>query len=314
MKNLTIAKLHRFSRKLVGWITAVGPVIAYILSIITIVVGVIIYAVEIWPDAWLYWIAAGLIGLLFSLLVERLTLTQAAKVRVASEKKEDIETAHALVEKPTAEVEAAKERKLKAIKTGGAMPLMVAGALISTCAGTLFWHYLFQRMPVYQAWGFSTLFSALISFTLVSSELHRRIENEVIASSITADHFTDMALKEDTRDRVIEEFADQHEEALRETLGGHTVRDAADYAAQRTLDEVLDTGQGLIPQHISRERELARQREINEQHKTDQQFEIIRSAGAPKDEKPKGLLSRAIGAFKPVVDEHSSNGKEPNFR
>ncbi len=314
MKNLTIAKLHRFSRKLVGWITAVGPVIAYILSIITIVVGVIIYAVEIWPDTWLYWVAAGVIGLLFSLLVERLTLTQAAKVRVASEKREDIGTAHALVEKPTPEVEAAKNRKLAAIKTGGAEPLMVAGALISTCAGTLFWHYLFQRMPIYQAWGFSTLFSALISFTLVSSELHRRIENEVIASSITADHFTDAALKEDTRDRVIEEFADQHEKALRETLGGNTVRDAADYAAQRTLDEVLDTGQGLIPKHISRERELARQRDLDQQKQTDQQFEIIRSAGAPKDERPRGLLSRAIGAFKPAIDEHSSNGNDRNFR
>src|SRR6266436_2075346 len=104
--NMWIANLHKFSRKFVGWITAAGPIIAYVLSSLTIIVGVIIYATIIWPYAWWYWISAGLIGLFFSILVERLTLTQAAKVRVASEKREDIKTRYALEEDPTAQTRA----------------------------------------------------------------------------------------------------------------------------------------------------------------------------------------------------------------
>lgn len=302
--NMWIAKLHKFSRKFVGWITAAGPVIAYALSIFTIVVGVIIYATKIWPDSWPYWVVAGIIGMLFSLLVERLTLTQAAKVRTAKEKKSDIETHYAMVERPTKEVEAAKKRELDAVTTGGAGWLVLAGALISTCAGTLFWHYLLQALPAWQAWGFSTLFSALISFTLVSSELHRHLENEVVSGSIMADHFTDLAGREDARDRVISSFASQHEDALHHALDHNTVNEIADYQAQQTLDDVLK-GQGQIPMHIQREREARRTAADRERELTSQQMEIVRQA-KPKDEKPQGLIGRIGSAFSP-----SSNGHSP---
>src|SRR5258707_13494428 len=114
--NMWIANLHKFSRKFVGWNTAAGPIIAYVLSSLTIIVGVIIYATIIWPHAWWYWISAGLIGLFFSILVERLTLTQAAKVRVASEKREDIKTRYALEEDPTAQTRANEAHELNAVK------------------------------------------------------------------------------------------------------------------------------------------------------------------------------------------------------
>lgn len=305
--NMWIAKLHKFSRKFVGWITAAGPVIAYVLSMFTIVVGVIIYATKIWPTGLPYWIAAGIIGLLFSLLVERLTLTQAAKVRTAKEKREDIETHYALVERPTKEVEAAKARELKAIKTGGAAWLVFAGALISTCAGTLFWHYLLQGLPEWQAWGFSTLFSALISFTLVSSELHRHLENEVVSGSIMADHFTDMAGREDARDRVIGEFANRHEQALQDTLDHNTVNEIADYTAQQTLDDIFQ-GKGQIPLHIQREREARRTAADRERDLTSEQMQTIRQ-GRPKDEKPRGLIGKIGDTFKP--EPSSTNGHGP---
>lgn len=306
--NMRIAKLHKFSRKFVGWITAAGPIIAYALSIFTIVAGVIIYATKIWPDAWWYWIVAGVIGMLFSLLVERLTLTQAAKVRTAREKREDIEVAYARVKDLTNAALAHKQRELDLVKTGGAEVLMLAGILISTAAGTLFWHYLLQGLPEWQAWGFSTLFSALISFTLVSSELHRHLENEVVSGSIMADHFTDLAGREDARDRVIAEFAEKHEGALQKTLDHNTVGEIADYQAQQTLDDVLN-GKGQIPMHIQREREARRIASDRERELTSQQMEIVRQ-GKPKDEKPKGLIGRIGEAFKADL-EPSGNGKRP---
>lgn len=304
--NMWIAKLHKFSRKFVGMITAGGPVLAYFLSMLTIIGGVTIYALMIWPNNLFYQIMAGGIAVLFALLVERLTLTQAAKVRTASEKKADIEMHYAMIERPTKDVEAAKKRELDAIRSWDATALMISGALISTCAGTLFWHYLLQALPGWQAWGFSTLFSALISFTLVSSELHRHLENEVVSGSIMADHYTDLAGREDARDRVISSFASQHEGALQKTLDHNTVSEIADYQAQQTLDDVLK-GQGQIPMHIQREREARRTAADRERELTSQQMEIVRQA-KPKDEKPQGLIGRIGGAFKP---SSNGNGKQP---
>jgi len=315
MNNMTIAKLHKASRKFVGWITAAGPFIAYLLSMMTIIAGVVIYAAKIWPNNGFYLTGAGLIGIFFALLVERLTLTQAAKVRTINEKSEDIKNRYALVEDRTAATEANQERELDLAEKGrgGAWTLMLAGALVSTCAGTLFWHYLLQALPTYQSWGFSTLFSAIVSFTLVASELHRHLDNEVIASSIMADHFTNMAAREDARDRVIDGFNDKHEQALQEALDHNTVNEIADYTAQQTLDGIFD-GQGQIPMHIQRERASRQDAAERERERTAEQMKIVRSA-KPKDEKPKGLFGRIGDAFKPAIDEHSSNGKEPsNFR
>lgn len=309
--NMRIARLHKFSRKFVGWITAAGPIIAYALSILTIVVGVVIYATKIWPTSAVYWVAAGVIGLFFSLLVERLTLTQAAKVRTAKEKREDIEVHYSKVPNPTQQTEANKRRELAAISTGGAGWLVFAGAVISTCAGTLFWHYLLQGLPEWQAWGFSTMFSALISFTMISSELHRHLENEVVSGSIMADHFTDLAGREDARDKVIKEFANRHEQALQQTLDHNTVSEIADYTAQQTLDDVFK-GQGQIPMHIQREREARRIAGDRERDLTTEQMQVIRDSRQPKDEKPRGLIDRVGSAFKPS-DNSNGNGNKPNF-
>jgi hypothetical protein len=314
MNNMSIAKIHKFSRKFVGWITAVGPVVALAVSILTIVIGVIIYATKIWPGAPVYWVSAGGIGILFSILVERLTLTQAAKVRTIKEKKDDIETRHAKVERPTKDVEDAKERALDQAQKGnvGAWSLMLLGVLVSTAAGTLFWHYLLQALPPIQAWGFSTLFSAIVSFTLVSSELHRHLDNDVISSSIVADHFIDMAGREDARDKAIERFGEKHDEALEKALDHNTIGEIADYTAQKTLDEVFK-GEGEIPKHIQREREARRIANEAEARRTEQQMEIIRER-KPKDEKPKGLIDRIGNPFKQVDPERSSsngNGNHP---
>jgi hypothetical protein len=306
--NMKIAKLHKFSRKFVGWITAAGPVIAYFLSMLTIIGGVTIYAIMIWPHNLFYQILAGVIAVLFALLVERLTLTQAAKVRISKEKKDDIETHYARIGNPTKETEINKKAEIKAVKDHGATLLMYSGALISTCAGTLFWHYILQDMPAWQAWGFSTLFSALISFTLVSSELHRHLENEVVSGSIMADHFTDLAGREDARDRIIQEFAGKHDHALKNALDHDTVDQIADYTAQQTIDGIFN-GQGQIPMHIQREREAQRSAADREREKTSEQMQIIRDSRAkPKDEKP-GLISGITGKL--FTPSNNGNGHSP---
>jgi hypothetical protein len=302
MANMSIAKMHRRSRKLVGWLTAAGPWIALGVSFFTVVAGVVLYATLKWPTQWAYWIVAGIIGTLFSVLVERLTLTQSAKVRTLLEKREDINTHYATIHNLTEENQKKQQRELDATNKpyNGAVALMLAGALISTAAGTLFWHYLLQALPGWQAWGFSTLFSAIVSFTLVSSELHRRLDNEVIAESITADHFIGAAGREDARDNIFEQFADKHEEALEHALDADTVKQMADITAQNTLDEVFK-GSGSIPIYIAREREAKRIANERERLLTEQQQQQLiatreeRNSDKANAPKPTRRLTQILG-------------------
>src|SRR5258708_36790983 len=81
MNNMTIAKLHKASRKFVGWITAAGPFIAYLLSMMTIMAAVVIYAAKIWPNTGFYLTGAGLIRIFFALHPARMAHSAARNVR-----------------------------------------------------------------------------------------------------------------------------------------------------------------------------------------------------------------------------------------
>src|SRR5690242_1065062 len=120
MKNMTIAKLHRWARKLVGFLAVAGVVVAYALSFLTVIAGVVIYAVQIWPGEYLALGVAGIIGALLSVLVERLTLVQAAKTRVSKEKIVLLDAAYDQIDSPTYEVTARYELDKKRLHPGWA--------------------------------------------------------------------------------------------------------------------------------------------------------------------------------------------------
>lgn len=284
MANMGIAKTHRWSRKFVGYITAAGTVIAYVLSFFTVIAGVVIYSWQVFDRSqWYMWVVSGIIGALLSVLVERLTLTQAAKVRHVKERKDAINEVYDKTEDRTQEVEANRTRELAQASKGrnAAVLLMIVGVIVSTAAGTLFWHFVLHAMPVWQAWLFSTIFSGIVSFTLVSSELHKRLDTNVIGESIVADSFIQLAAREDARDSVIQKFADQHEAALATALDAGTMQQIADATALSTVDSVF-RGQGAIPAHISREREMMLQQQAAERARTREQMQAINAARTGK--------------------------------
>ena len=277
MSNMTIAKLHRQARKLVGLLAAVGVVIAYLLSFVTVIAGVNIYAYSIWGGNWVALGVSGIIGALLSVLVERLTLVQAAKVRVSNEKKALLDAAYAEIENPTAEVRARLKYEKKRLSAGWAAALMVVGALVSTCAGTLFWHYLLSQMPVWQAWVFSTLFSGLVSFTLVESELHKGMQTEVIGDAIDADHFVRQAGLRDAEDSILDKFHRQHTAALDSALNNDTMLAIADQTALSTVD-TLYGGTGRIPEYVGQERERKAQEVVAQDERTRLQMRQLSDA------------------------------------
>ena len=305
MANMSIAKMHRRARKFVGWIAAAGVVIAYALSLFTVMAGVEIYA---WTlpigdkNAHLLLLVVGaIIGALFSLLIERMTLVQAAKVRNAREKREDINDRYAVIDKPTAATKALHEAELKRVKSGGAGLLMLFGVAVSTAAGTLFWHFILQGLPFWQAWGFSTLFSAVISFTLIESELHKNLQFAVISESIVANNLIKEAGIEDTRDRVTERFAAHHRAALETAMNEDTIKDAASATALQHLDEQFG-GTGVISTYIDRERLYKQQQAAAEEELTRQQQQLVNSLPADKlaaneDERNRKATIRLVDRF-----------------
>lgn len=293
MANMSIAKMHRRARKFVGWIAAAGVVIAYVLSLFTVMAGVEIYAWNLSiadkNARFVLLLAALFIGALFSLLIERMTLVQAAKVRNAREKREAITANYDKIvaktgEDKTEEVERLEQLELARVKSGGAEALMLFGALVSTAAGTLFWHYILQGLPLWQAWGFSTLFSAVISFTLIESELHKNLQFAVISESIVAQNLIKEAGTEDARDRVMERFAGQHAAALESAMNAETFANAADASALQTLDEAYG-GTGLISTYVDRERAYKQQMIEEEAQRTREQMRLIRGGTAEAGEK-----------------------------
>lgn len=308
--NMSIAKWHRSSRKFVGQITAMGPIIAYILSFVTIMAGVVIYSWQVFDRSqWYMWAVSAVIGALLSILVERLTLTQAAKVRHVKEQKDAIDDAYDKVEDHTEEVTRNHKRELDKASKGynTALLLMLLGVLVSTAAGTLFWHFVLQHLPNWQAWAFSTAFSMIVSFTLVSSELHKRLDAKVVSESIVADNFVGLAAREDSRNRIIGKFAEQHDEALERALDADTMKQIADATALQTVDSVFN-GQGAIPSNVSRERELMIAQQAAERERTRTQMRAINAAKTGEKNSDKVRSTARLGGEDVVFDSPFQTG------
>jgi mannitol-specific phosphotransferase system IIBC component len=278
MKNRTIANMHKMARKFVGYIAAAGTLLAYAGSFITVTVGVIIYAMQSWtrPAGWIFFIVSAVIGAILSLLIERLTLVQAAKIRKGNEERKKIDAAYDKVENRTKAVEANRALELSRVRTGFPMFMLCIGVLASTSAGTLFWHFVMQNLPPWQSWGFSILFAAIISFTLVSSELGKHLDAAVIQEAIGDNHFMALATRADAEDAVLDRFAEHHEAALTNSMNEETIVSMADDAALRTVDRALNGGQGQLPQTVKQGRETRRLAEAAEEDLTRQQMRLIK--------------------------------------
>src|SRR5262249_35388674 len=83
---------------------------------------------------------------------------------------------------------------------------VIFSSTVSACAGILFWHWLLSALPTWMAWVFSTLFAVLVSFTLISCELLKRQNNEIVRESIVADHYTNEAMSEDAQEAIVAEM------------------------------------------------------------------------------------------------------------
>lgn len=308
--NSMIADAHRLQRKLVGLIVAVGGFLALTLSFLLIVAGISLMAILYPPSTNLgilipYAVVCFIAALLIGILIERLTTTNSTKLRILLEKVSAIEARYAKIEEPTEEVKKQKEREMEAAQKGrGIILFLIAlGTSLSMLCESLLIHMIFASWNLYAGWGASILLSGLVSYTLISSELHKHHEEGVIRDSLNIDDFLGLAAHATIKDQVHENLLKQSAVKVQEITSSAVMTHAIDQAVIKHVDEVMQ-GNGEIVERITGEREYARLRAEQERERTKQQLSIIH--GGRDDEETVSLSNGVMASFAPSSQEQKS--------
>jgi hypothetical protein len=316
MKNIDIAHTHRLYRKFVGHTVALSGLLAFIVNALSVMSGIIVIAMTSIAGSPLgtqiiVAIVSGIIGLLLAVLADGMTLSSCARLRIAQEKIELIKENYSQIpdnEKANA-VRSLERQELKPHEKSSRVSVIsiLFFVAISCAAGTLFWHKLLESLPVWQAWLFSTLFSLLVSVTLIACELYKRTNNEIVREAIVADHFTNEALLEDANERALELLHGKYKveiEQIAQNTG--TIKYAIEEHAVSVYDNLLAGGKGLIPARIHREKADKDLQFRNEQEQVRQQLQLIKGG---RDEHPVRSIERPATTEEQRVtaDEQSVN-------
>lgn len=286
--NGFIAKAHRLQRKCIGLIVAAGGILAFLLSFLLIVAGIETMALIYPPTDNLfgqivYAIIWAIAALMIGVLIERLTTTNSTKLRIMRQNVEEIEEKFATIQEPTETVKKEKDKDIAAAKKGQSsiIFLITLGTGLSMMCESFIIHFLFTSWQPYIGWIASLFLSGLVSYTLISSELHKSQESDVIRDSLNTDNFLGVAAQATIKDRVHERMLSQSIVKVDEITDSEVMIQAIDQAVVKHVDEVMQ-GEGEIVERIADEREQMRLRLVQDKERTRQQLSIMRDGGQPE--------------------------------
>ena len=288
--NNSIAKIHKLQRKTLGLIVASGSILALCLSFLLIVAGIEITALLYPPTSdkfglLLYAIIWGIAALMIGVLIERLTTTNCAKLRIMRDKIDLIEENFTAIEEPTEDTKLECEKdKIAAQKGRSSIILLIAlGTGLSMMCESFIIHFLFVSwhpivigpILINIGWIASLFLSGLVSYTLISSELHKRLDADVLHESLNADTFLATAARANIKDRVNEQILIQSSTKVDEITQSGVMTSAIDRAVIKQVDDVMQ-GNGEIVLRIDDEREAKRLQLLQDKERTRQQLSVIR--------------------------------------
>ncbi|HEX3643606.1 MAG TPA: hypothetical protein VHV10_20145 [Ktedonobacteraceae bacterium] len=288
--NSFIAKAHRLQRKSIGLIVASGGVLAFILSFLLIVAGIVMTALIHPPTdniigLILYIIVLIFASLMIGILIERLTATNSTKLRLMGEAVEEAEARFSQIKGPPAAAATAEYEKQKIAAQKGKRViifLITLGTSLSMLCESFCIHFLFTSWDLYVGWIASFFLSGLVSYTLISSELHKKHEAAIILDSLDTDNFLGVAAHATIKDRVHERMLTQSTVKVDEIANSAVMLQAIDQAVIQHVDEVMHGG-GEIVERITDEREQRRLAEVQERERTRQQLTIIHGGRGDED-------------------------------
>jgi len=291
--NTFIAKAHRLQRKSIGLIVASGSVLAFILSFILIVAGIEMTALmhPLTSDRTgqiVYAIVWGIAALMIGILIERLTTTNSTKLRIMRDKVELIEADLAQINEPTEATKTEFDKEIAFAKKGrgSIIFLMSLGTGLSMMCESFIIHFLFVSwepvtigpISINVGWIASLFLSGLVSYTLISSELHKKLDAEVIHEALNADNFLAIAASANIKDHVNEQLLEQATTQVKEVTDSSAIRTAIGQAVVKNVDDAMD-GRGQIVLRIDDEREQKRLQIAHERELTKSQLRIVPREG-----------------------------------
>jgi hypothetical protein len=298
--NGLIAKTHRTQRKFLGAIVASGSMLAFILSFILIVSGITVTALMKPPTTnivgycsyVIVWIFA---GSLIAILIERLTLTNCAKLRIIREKVELINEDYARIEKPTNDTELERQKDIEKAEKGrwSVILLVVLGTGLSMMCESFIIHFLFGSFQIFVGWVAALFLSGLVSYTLISSELHKGLDAEVVHESLNADTFLAIAARANITDHTNEQILAKATTKVREITNSEALTKAIDHAVIADVDDVMQ-GDGKIIYYIDSEREQKRLQMQRENELTLQQLSLVKGGNESNTEPSLSILQTPV--------------------
>jgi hypothetical protein len=259
--NTIIAKIYQCQQRLTGLFVSAGSMLAIVLELSLIVAGFVIKASQSTSN---YTLMAlfGIVGLLVALLITKLTLTNAAKLRASLDAENALqrtykERAKGMTLPEDVEKELKKDIKEACHGRFAIYVLISIGVLASIICETFVMQLLFSTLqPVWLGDALSVFLSTLVSCTVVSGELHKGRDADIIRASLTHDSFLELAAKANVNDafnkKVIAKASTHVEQVLDTTV-------LATYTQQlvyRSIEESTGTQNFALQVEDARQQQL----------------------------------------------------------
>lgn len=244
--NTTIANIYQTQQRLTGLFVSAGSMLAIILELSLIIVGFVIKASQS-TSSYVLWALFGIVGLLVALLVTKLTLTNAAKLRASLDAEKDLRASYKERSKGkmlSSEVKEELDGDIKEISSGRAViyVLIGAGVLASIICETFVMQLLFRSLqPDWLGESLSIFLSTLVSCTVVSGELHKKRDSDIIKASLTHDSFLELAAKANTYDAFNKKMLDTASTHVEEILDRNVLATYAKTLVFRSIEEATGT-------------------------------------------------------------------------
>jgi hypothetical protein len=216
--NMAIAKTHQLSSRVVGMQITTGNLIGVALSATQMSVGFTMLGNESTHGNVGADIGISVIGGLLAVLVERLSITGLAGVRVAREHQKQLEDMfyRLKVEREPSEAEQADfDRRIKQLKWDARKSTLFSalGIGLSVWLGDQFWHTLFATQPV-----LAIACAAVISLTFLHSELYKTLVDGVLKEILADLHLMKVAVAAQEQVMQVDMMVESYDEVRKDDI------------------------------------------------------------------------------------------------